>query len=260
MNQIRRCQTLCGTFFEVEVSSFLKNENDLLELTNIAFEKARLIEKTFSPFDPDSELSRYNKRNSPEEFKASTLLSSALSKAQYLFLETNGLFNPYEEDKKKLNLNGFIKGFIVDAILESLKLAGTIDQVLVNGGGDMAYWFNPAYSAAIKTPEVHIRDLKNPELFETIRLTEACAVATSARYPFEYQHAKNHSIQFVDKSVKQDEYFSATVVASSCLLADALTKVLVQDFKQAKACAKKWSAKLYYKSIEKELCFEPLKI
>lgn len=274
MNKIRRCQPLCGTYFEVELSSFVASEEDLLLWSTKAFEKALLLEKTFSPFDSSSELSEFNQLPSGHVFQTSDLFYKALAKTQLLFSETKGLFTPYKEShginfllesenkvlktgEAELNLNGFIKGWIVDEITKSLVELGC-DCVFVNGGGDLRYWFKPVIKEQLTHPHVGIRDLEDPNKVMNILLDQSTAVATSANYSYDFEHAKNYSIRFVNKSeeeARHSSFFSATVMAPSCWIADALTKVLAQDIGLAEQCAKKWDAKFYFKSREQELCF-----
>ena len=274
-NSLSRCQPLCGTFFEVEVSSLKANDDSLLEWSQIAFQKAAELEKVFSPFDNNSELNQFNAMKVNEIFEASNLFYEAIKRTQFLFEETDGLFTPYKSrqqlsfetqpnnkikkiDSSVLNINGFIKGWIVDIMVDNLVNQGA-DRVLVNGGGDLRYWFNPQASAHIEHPVISLLDYKDRNKIRQFPLIEPSAVATSANYAYDYEHPQNHQIQFVERTPKESFFFTATVVTKECWKADALTKVLIQNHKKAELCAKKWDAKLYFKSEEKELCFEPSK-
>lgn len=275
MNSLRRCQPLCGTFFEIEASSLNLSDDQLLEASQVAFQKADRLEKIFSPFDTKSELSRFNNAKIEIGFSASDLFYEALKRTKFLYDETEGLFTPYKTkqalsfelqsnnkikktDSASLNINGFIKGWIVDIMVETLQRLG-VDKILVNGGGDLRYWFNPQISTQIEHPPVIIRDFEDPNRSKTLKFNDSYAIATSANYAYDFEHPKDHQIRFVEKEAHSAFFFSATVVAEECWKADALTKVLVQNHKQAETCAKRWNVKLYFKSREKELCFEPSK-
>lgn len=276
MNTLRRCQPLCGTLFEIEISGLNLNDDQLIEDSTKAFQKASSLEKTFSPFDSQSELSQFNQISVNEVFEASPLFYEAMTKTKFLLEETEGLFTPYKEKQKlsfvllgknkikkiesaSININGFIKGWIVDSITEFFIDSGC-NRVLVNGGGDLRYWFDPQNSAQVDHPAVAIRDPINRAKVTNLILNQPSAVATSGHYAYDFEHPKDHEIHFAEKDMKKAFFFTATAVASECWLADALTKVLVQNHKQAEICARKWQAKLYFKSQEEELCFEPSKI
>ena len=276
MNKIRRCQPLCGTFFEVEVASLQQNENILLECTRTALDLGAQVEKIFSPFDESSELSHFNRLAVGHKFVPSAKFYEGLKKAEFLFQETKGLFTVNKETSTlsfqivsekeviktssgSLDMNGFIKGWIVDIVFESLK-DQACDIVLVNGGGDLRYGYNAKTVEHPETLQIAIRGLEHKEA-SCLQVAHPCAVATSARYPYEYNHPREHELFFVDQNQnKGKEFYSATAVAPECWLADALTKVIPQDLKQAEFCAEKWNAQFYYKSQDQELCFDQSKI
>lgn len=250
---IRRCQPLCGTFFEIEISSLKHDENILLDWSREAFTLGAQIEKDFSPFDETSELSRFN---NAEQLVSSDLFKEALVKTELLVKESDGLFNPYKDGK--LNINGFVKGWTVDLMLDLLR-SKDCDYIMINGGGDLRFWVDPKNTQHRASPEIFIRDLEDPNKISKIVLHEPCAVATSANYPYDYEHAKNHNIEFVDKTTKPVQFFTTTVIAPECWQADSLTKVLVQNLNVAQAMAQKWNAKFYFKSQKEELCYDPSK-
>ena len=278
MKTLRRCQTLCGTFFEMEIGSLKQSEEALIEFSTKAFAHGAMLEKMFSPFNETSELSRFNQCIPYQVFHCSDIFYKALEKTKFLFEETDGLFTPYQNRQSlnyrfvlsnevarfneiPININGFIKGWIIDEMVETLINSG-VDQILVNAGGDLRYWFRPGLAAQLTHPQVGIRDLEDPNAVHPLPLIEPCALATSAEYPYDYEHSRDHKINFVDKDVeppRKNSYFTATVVAPTAWIADALTKVLVQNPKQAEICAQRWKAQLFYKSREKELCFAPSK-
>jgi FAD:protein FMN transferase len=116
-----------------------------------------------------------------------------------------------------LDLGGIAKGYAVDRAVAALRDAG-VTAGIVNAGGDLRVF------GAEWTP-VHVRDPADP--VRTMALVEVrdAAVATSA----DYFHGEYPSL--VDPARRRARPFGAsiTVVASTCALADALTKVVALD-------------------------------
>jgi len=116
-----------------------------------------------------------------------------------------------------LDLGGIAKGYAVDRAVAALRDAGATAGI-VNAGGDLRVF------GAGWTP-VRVRDPADP--VRTLPLAEVkdAAVATSADY-FRDRHSA-----LVDPVRRRLRPFGAsiTVVASTCALADALTKVVALD-------------------------------
>jgi thiamine biosynthesis lipoprotein len=114
-----------------------------------------------------------------------------------------------------LDLGGIAKGYAVDRAVIALRAAGA-DAGLVNAGGDLR-----SFGFGVWTP-VRLRHPRNPALAVSLLEVHDAAVATSADYFREGISA------LVDPCSRRLRAFggSITVVAPTCVLADALTKVV----------------------------------
>ena len=117
-----------------------------------------------------------------------------------------------------LDLGGIAKGYAVDRAL--CMVENMVENITVNAGGDLRMKEWSGKSVGIKT--------SNTKGFKSIICVpmHQAAVATSGNY---YMDRNKNSIihPSTKKSVKDQR--SVSVFASSCMLADALTKVAFLD-------------------------------
>lgn len=220
-----------------------------------AFDTIAEIEKRLSFFHPASDVSRINNlpRNTPLTIHPHTY--AVLSFAQELSLKSNGIFDvtvggtlirqgflPASCRKKSegnwrdilllensvimltkevcIDLGGIAKGYAVDCAVAMLLEEG-ISCGSVNAGGDLRIFGS-------RSEPLFIRHPITPE--QTIPLGDLLhnnAAATSAGY---YSRS-NGVLPIVHPHNHQciDHFDSATILAPSCMIADALTKVLLID-------------------------------
>lgn len=244
INSIARCQTLLGTFVEINIAS-RKTENQLLEMTNIAFSKIKEIESLMSFHDKNSELSYLNREAFKSPCSISSQMNDVLSQALLLSDKTDGMYDisiasklmeqellpthyPYSdmsgnwkdiviENKKikfnkeiQIDLGGIAKGYAID---QALKLIEDDDsQIAINAGGDLVMSNWESEIAAIK--------FSNQDVEKSVPMQRK-ALATSACY---YLGGKSAIISpSRKKPILSDDTIS--VFAPNCMLADALTKV-----------------------------------
>jgi thiamine biosynthesis lipoprotein len=121
----------------------------------------------------------------------------------------------------RIDLGGIAKGFAVDRALDALRAHGA-SQGLVNAGGDLA--------AFGREPEtVHLRDPRDPSrLLCRVALRDGALASTAGRFDPSVS-AEVGGLAVIDPRRWRpvDGIAGATVRASSCLVADALTKVVV---------------------------------
>jgi FAD:protein FMN transferase len=123
----------------------------------------------------------------------------------------------------RIDLGGIAKGFAVDRALDVLREAG-VPCALVNAGGDLAV-FGPA-------PEtVHIRDPRNPARLLLGLALQYQALASSARRFDPLRSTRTTPTAVIDPRLGTpvETVIAATVRAPSCLIADALTKVVMVE-------------------------------
>jgi thiamine biosynthesis lipoprotein len=268
---VQRAQPRLGTLVDITASG--ASTDAVHAAIGCAFSRIGAIQAMMSWHDPDSELSRVNHAAHRDWVGISSDLATVLRLALDLAQDSDGLFDPtvapllcesghlprhadapaniapavwqaieLEADRVRfaqpvaIDLGGIAKGYAVDAALAVLADA-RLDAACVNAGGDLAR-FGPH-------PEsIQVRHPRHPT--QTLRLLDLQngAVATSAGY---YQarthngqrvsplrHPRSHASLCLDDSI--------SVVAPTCMLADALTKVVAADPAGAPARLRAWGA------------------
>jgi thiamine biosynthesis lipoprotein len=121
----------------------------------------------------------------------------------------------------RIDLGGIAKGFAVDRAIDVLRVCG-ISAAVVNAGGDLAA-FGPG------PHDVEIRDPRNPDrLICRVGLRNR-AMASSGSYfdPFRSIETVGSAIIDPKDRTPARAFAGVTVCASCCMLADALTKVVM---------------------------------
>ncbi|MBT4375340.1 MAG: FAD:protein FMN transferase [Nitrospina sp.] len=252
-NHIKRCKPLLGTYVEVSVSSE-SDDNALLDITGYVFSEIQRIENLMSFHNPDSELSYVNREAYRHSCPISKDMEEVLTAALTLSKITNGIYDisiaptlvrngllpdylPNVDDeqanwqdvsivngnisfkrKALLDLGGIAKGYAVDRAL--CMVENLVENITVNAGGDLRMKEWSGQSVGIKA--------SNAKGLKSIIRTpmHQAALATSGNY---YMDRNKNSIfhSSTKKAVKDKR--SVSVFASSCMLADALTKVAFLD-------------------------------
>ncbi len=126
-----------------------------------------------------------------------------------------------------IDLGGIAKGYAVDCAIHILRNAGAMAGT-VNAGGDLA-----VFGAAAQT--VHVRDPRAPQNALPLLELRDAAVATSAGY-FERRRAATGWLgSHVHGNHRRavGTHSSVSVIAPSCMHADALTKIVLADARVA---------------------------
>ena len=255
----RRMRPLLGTFVEVRVCGL--NARDALAAIDGAFNRITKIEERMSAHDSDSDLGRIFRAGNGEAVTVHPWTFEVIEAARELHQWSDGIFDitigdalerdcflpawPAGRKNKahgtmadiellagnlirlrrpvRLDLGGIAKGFAVDRAVEALMEAG-VKGGCVNAGGDFRIFGNRPEPLLIRDPIAPSRIL---------RIGKICqgAVATSGGY-FRRRRKKSRTVTpLVDGRTRQtrDSRESITVVASSGMWADALTKVLAID-------------------------------
>ena len=120
-----------------------------------------------------------------------------------------------------IDLGGIAKGFAVDCAVDCLRARGACAG-LVNAGGDLRAFGSVAW-------RVHLRHPANPGRLVLFADIASGALATSAGY-FARRIQRGKEVTPVIDGVRRTATsagFSASVSASNCMLADALTKLVL---------------------------------
>jgi thiamine biosynthesis lipoprotein len=257
-DKIRRARPLLGTFVEIEVTGAAKSAMNTA--IDAAFEAVARVHRLMSFHTPDSDVSRLNREASVRPVSVHAWTYRVLEAAVEMHRRSNGMFDiavaptlqamgrlPWGNDAPidiegrsfdaiellegqkvrfrqpnvRIDLGGIAKGFAVDRALEVLRGFGAAGGI-VNAGGDLAV-FGEAPQA------VHIRHPRDPRrLICSVEVTDE-ALASTARTFDPFQSADTASSAIIDPVRRGPAHAidGATVRASSCMTADALTKIVM---------------------------------
>ena len=234
MAVFKRMQPLLGTWFELSIDTAESSESAHQSMS-LAFDEARRLERVFNVFDAKSEISRVNVASPGEWSTVSEELAEVLTFGAELERESSRAFRlmpgteasapDYALSEKAVcrhgegtfDLGGIAKGYVVDRVFDFLQSRHPGAAVLVNAGGDIRC--SGTHRIEVRVPsesgeetrfELELKDeaLATSSLFGARHL----AGRASANYP---AHALSGRVGAS----------SAVVRASSCMAADAMTKV-----------------------------------
>lgn len=201
---IFRARPAMGTFLTIHVRG-----SDDTNAVSAAFELAAALEKLLSKFDPESDVSRFNRG---ERGSFSAEFEELLSFAFSLERSSAGAFRPFCAGQ--LDLSGVAKGFIVDRISDFLRARLPEASGSVNAGGDVRFFNSSDKELAIRvTADLGLRVKIERDALATSGFSEALDnPLSSTKYNLPPARGLNFS-------------HTVSVEASSCAVADALTKV-----------------------------------
>jgi thiamine biosynthesis lipoprotein len=265
---MRRARPLLGTYVEIEAAGLAKPA--LEQAINAAFEAIERVHRLMSFHDGESDVSRLNRHAASEPVAVDRWTAKVLKKARILFDATCGLFDCavghelikcgrlpahelshiesgtfaavefLSEDRIRfsapiaIDLGGIAKGFAVDRAIATLRAHGVRDA-LVNAGGDMRVIGDTARTIHIRCPGQEGRVVQ-------AGLLRNAAIATSETAA---TVMKQHG-----RPAAPHQRHAYSVVASTCLLADALTKVLVQTGDPEARCFSSFGAIAFVTSAD----------
>jgi thiamine biosynthesis lipoprotein len=244
--RIRRAQPLLGTFVEIEVAHVPACDTDAA--IEAAFAAVAEVHRLMSFQEVASDVGRLNRDAGLAAVPVDALTYRVLEIALDVGCRSAGAFDitaasmlqsePRGRQRQDaiclladnrvqfaepvtIDLSGIAKGFAVDRAIEALRRHG-IDCGLVNAGGDLA-GFGPHRHA------IDIRDPRRPaEPLCTIELMDA-ALASSAGIFDPSRSTTPAPSAVIDPTNARPlaSIIGATVCAPSCIIADALTKVVM---------------------------------
>ena len=252
MTEFNRAQVWLGTMVEIRATH--QSEKYLSHAINQAFDAIAKVHRAMTVHDSQSELSAINNNAHNTRIQMTEGLRSVLRTALDLAQQSNGLFDPtigarlvqvgllpapltqvdehanwrdvdVNEDGVRferplmLDFGGIAKGYAVDIALEALRLAGC-DRAIVNAGGDMACFGR-------ETETVHVRDPRGGYI-PLLKLSNG-ALASSCYVGARKKWRGRWTTPLVDTRTQRYSMTlkSATVTAPSCMIADALTKIVL---------------------------------
>ncbi|MGC1860971.1 MAG: FAD:protein FMN transferase [Methylocystis sp.] len=261
---MRRARPLLGTYVEIEAEGLL--DSALQQAIDKAFQAIELTQRLMSFHCPDSDLSKLNRRAALEPVSVHPWTAKVLRRALTLYRATDGLFDcavGYEltrwgllpddglshlesgslssvrllpdgriafTNRIALDFAGIAKGFAVDRAISVLRRHG-VRRASVNAGGDMRVIGDEARL-------IYIRHPTSPKLLSPAGSLQNGAIATSGAAATRRSVRGCEVSALVASKTRKPVIDGAaySVVAPTCVVADALTKVLVQVKRTDAAC------------------------
>jgi FAD:protein FMN transferase len=257
-NNVRRARPLLGTFVEIAVAGAAADADAAIEA---AFAAVARVHALMSFHEPTSDVSRLNKGAWPRAVGVHPWTFQVLTFALELHRRSGGIFDiavaPMLQDLGllpreapvsrrpgapattgaiellsgrrvrfhhrglRIDLGGIAKGFAVDRAIAVLRERG-MPQAVVNAGGDLAAF-------GLRPETIHVRDPREPSRFLLAIEIENQALASSG-YRFDLlRSAKPLGAAVIDPRTRApvEAVAAATVRAPTCMIADALTKVVM---------------------------------
>ena len=270
-SETRRARPLLGTLVEIRV------QGDGLAARSAvdeAFRAIAAVHQAMSFHDPKSELSRLNRNACGRAMKVSPALWRVLSEALRLAKLSGGAFDPTVASRLVewqilpapqvptpppataswravqllpgrrvrfnrplwIDLGGIAKGYAVDIAVSILRQRHTSAGV-VNAGGDLRV-FGP------RIERVHVRHPDRPACLVPLADLSNAALATSAGYFSEQRCGGRRVNALVNPLLHRpcSSRRSVSVQASTCMLADALTKIVLVHGDAAEAMLRRCHA------------------
>jgi thiamine biosynthesis lipoprotein len=259
---VRRAQPWLGTFVEIAASGGRDLQDDLEAAVDAAFDTVAQVHRLMSFHDAESDVGRINREGHAGPVVIHPWTYQVLETALELNRRSSGCFDvavapllqqrgllPRDAEMPgahqsvaiageaiellgdnrlrcrnasvKIDLGGIAKGFAVDRAIEVLRGRGVV-QGVVNAGGDLAV-FGPEPEA------VHIRNPKTAhEILCAVEIANT-ALASSGRVFDPLRSSETGETAVFDPNTRNPVHAvaGATVRAPSCMIADALTKVVM---------------------------------
>jgi len=259
---IRRARPLLGTFVEIAVDG---QTFDAAEAAvEAAFAAIATVHRLMSFHEAGSDVSRLNRGAASGPVRVHDWTCQVLEAARDLHRRSGGMFDisvapalqrlgllpgghdriqllaenrvRFADPSVKIDLGGIAKGFAVDRAVEVL-LGRGIAEGLVNAGGDLRV-FGPRSHA------VDIRDPRQPDRpLYRVALCNAALASSAGRF----DPVRSHSALFsgvIDPATAMPvrAISGATVCGPGCMVADALTKVVMNAGEGAAAILEHYGA------------------
>lgn len=263
MQGIRRCRPALGTYVEIRIDALsgvaatAADEAAVNRAIDHAFAAIARVQELMSVHDPESELSQVNRLAHLFPVPVDPWTQQVLQLAQSIHRASAGLFdcaiaprlvawgllpshvaasaagpstfaNLEISDSGKvfaaaptvLDLGGIAKGFAVDKAAEALLQYG-VSHAVINAGGDLRV-------IGDQDMPIYIRAAVNPQQLQLAGMLSDGAFASSGSY-FSAEQANRAGVSALvnpkdGTAIVSPHSFS--VIAPSCAVADALTKVL----------------------------------
>jgi FAD:protein FMN transferase len=282
---LRRARPLLGTFVEIDIADV--DERDAEDAVEAAFAVVAEVHRLMSFHEAGSDVSRLNRTASSGAVSIHPWTYQVLEMAVEMNRCSEGAFDvgvastlqqmgqlPCEPDAPPsaasvptgeaielladnhirfsrpsvmIDLGGIAKGFAVDRAIQELRSCG-VRSAMVNAGGDLAA-FGPDRRV------IHIRDPRSPDrLMCQVEVSNQALASTARRFdPFRSTETADTAVIEPETQMPARAVHGATVCAPSCMVADALTKVVMIGGKRAAAPLAHYRASAIFVSTDGDI-------
>lgn len=230
-----RARPLLGTIVEIGVQT--SGWDVTHDIISTAFNKIEHIQSLMSRFDDESEVTKINRLKVGQELVVSSDLIRVLEISNDISTMSGGVFSISTESAPNtdvlelqtngtvkrlqgglIDLGGIAKGYAVDRAIDYLR-STQVESAYVNAGGDVRA-FGVPHSILVRHPSRPNKSVASINLSDN-------ALATSATYFGEVNADQSGRIvnPMTGRPVKSG--LSVSVMASTCVVADALTKCML---------------------------------
>jgi thiamine biosynthesis lipoprotein len=288
-DSIRRARPLLGTFVEITVSG--AGEPDMNAAINAAFETVASVHRLMSFHEAESDVSRLNRKACHRPVKVHAWTFRVLEAAIEMHRRSNGVFDvtvaptlqaigllprlgcdpststearPFDSIELlpgqtvhfrhphvRIDLGGIAKGFAVDRALEALHHFN-VPNGMVNAGGDLAVFGPESQTIYIRQP----RDASRPLC--SVDVANEALASTARRFDL-FQSVETTASAIVNPDTRRPAHAidGATVRASNCMVADALTKIVMISGTNAGELLEQYSASALLISADGDVHITP---
>ncbi|MCB0914325.1 MAG: FAD:protein FMN transferase [Actinobacteria bacterium] len=211
----RRAWSVWSTVVDVEVRAEELDDTRADEAFAAAVDLTHEVDRLFSPFRPDSWVSRLRSGEATEP-ELPESVRDVLARCRSAQEISGGAFDPWSAGGR-FDPCGYVKGWAADRLVDLVVEAG-FPNVCVNAGGDVACRGHAGRGYPWRVGLRH--PYQRSRVMRVVRSAE-CAVATSGTYE------RGHHIHGAATHRKSSGVVSATVVGPDAGLADALATGLV---------------------------------
>lgn len=256
---MRRARPLLGTIVEIQAGG---NAAVSAKAISAAFAAVEKVHRLMSFHEPQSDVSRLNLQASRRTIKVHPWTWKVLKAAQRLSSASDGVFDitvaptlaewgylPQSSPKDpaatwrdvlleenygvrfardlSIDLGGIAKGFAVDRAVETMK-RNRVRRGIVNAGGDVRVFGRNRHILQLRHPA-------HPSIAAGALEVRGCAIATSATYYSLRTLSGSLVSPLLDGRNRKAQVTatSVTVKAGTCIIADALTKVVLVAWQKA---------------------------
>jgi thiamine biosynthesis lipoprotein len=261
----RRAKPLLGTFVEIQADATSQLERDAA--IEAAFEAVARVHRLMSFHDPESDVSRLNREARTRPTKVDPWTFQVLEAAVEMHRRSGGVFDvavapslqallsdnavSFRSADVMIDLGGIAKGFAVDRAVEAMR-GLNVEGGLVNAGGDLRAFGQGSHT-------VHIRNPRDPRrTICQVDIADEALASTALRFDL-FDSADTIGSAVIDPATRKQPagFDGVTIRAGSCMIADALTKVVMIDGTGAEALLEHYGAGALLVSRDGEILISP---